>query len=222
MDPIYPFRKTGLRLPAQHHKLIKAKSIQRRITEMSKVVDAHMRLSTSEGLSLTTVSLLNGAAPFYAKMRELVFPGHIPINLHATSYTQQESGTLKINEKALDLKKIEGRIVYLFDDIIDSGQTMCELEKLFLEMGARQVITISLLDKPTGRDEKYQTFTSQLNGFVIPHAWAFGFGMDEGNGLDYEWVRNLLDIYYYEPNDGSVVNLADIMQPALSKLPLAA
>jgi hypoxanthine-guanine phosphoribosyltransferase len=95
---------------------------------------------------------------------------------------------------------------------------MCELEKIFLAMGALQVITISLLDKPTGRAEGYKNFKARLNGFVIPHAWAFGFGMDEGNGLDYEWVRNLLDIYYYAPK----VNLASIVQPELREVLLAA
>ena len=218
MNPIYTFRKTGLLLPVKHYKLIEAGLIQQRIMEMAVVVDKHMKLSFDAGLSLTPVSLLKGAAPFYAKIRELVFPGHVPINLHATSYTKQESGPLKINEGALDIEKIKGRIVYLFDDIVDSGQTMCELAELFMKLGALQVVTITLLDKPTGRGENYQTFTVDLNGFTIPSAWAFGFGMDEGNGLEYQWVCNLLDIYYYEPE----VNLAEIFQPKLIDLKIAA
>lgn len=214
----FKFQNTGLYLPEQFHLMLHREVIQMRILTMAEAVNKHMQKAHDAGMPMTSISLLNGALPFFADIRRHFFPGHLPIALSAASRKGQLSVGLKIAEGVLAPEKIKGRVIYLFDDIIDSAKTMFLVKQLLMEMGALQVITIALLDKPAGREDDYKDVYVDIAGFVIPFTWVWGYGMDEGHGIEYEWVRNTSDIFNY----GEQVSIKDIIIPDLAELPLAA
>lgn len=223
MPQEFTFPLTGFPLPTEFFSMLTQWQIQTRIAEMAPVINRHMHASVKAGHRLTAVSLLNGAVPFFNSLHQHLYEGCTPINLDASSYVGQTAGETMINEKALNRNQIEGRIIYLEDDLVDGGPTMSKVMKLLYEMGALQVIPISLLDKPGGRKSGYESFSPVLTGFIIPDVWVWGFGMDDGWDEkewphDNEWVRMVRSIWNY----GRQVDSNEIMVPPLAELPLAA
>lgn len=199
----------GLFLPQQYHKLISAKEIGARVKAIAAVTDPHMMRMRQLGFEVVSVALLDGAVSFYQDWRtQLSFMGHLPILLPANSYDAGQSGPLRIDKSKLSRQQIAGKVVYLIDDLVDTGQSMVKVSRALYDLGAALVITIVLLDKTVGRAPEYDDFTPDIAGYIIPDAWVFGYNMDDSflpgkawNGttwpLDNSWVRNLRDVYYY-------------------------
>lgn len=130
--------------------------------------------------------VLNGAIMFTAAMmRRLNFPAEL-MSIKLSSYQGTEStGTVLI---PLGLTgDVAGRRVIIFEDIVDTGNTIVALKELLLDKGAKDVRICTMLTKP----EIYKK-SEKLDyvGMEIPNKFIVGYGLD----FD-ELGRNLKDIY---------------------------
>lgn len=119
--------------------------------------------------SLVIIVILNGALVFAADLvREL----SIPIELdtcQVKSYDGKKSGDITFyKDIQLDIKD---KHILFVEDIIDTGNTMAYLFKLFESRGAASVKLCSFLAKPQAKvDIDYLGF--MVEGFVV------GYGLD--------------------------------------------
>lgn len=130
--------------------------------------------------------VLNGATMFTAAMmKRLNFPAEL-MSIKLSSYQGTEStGTVLI---PLGLTgDVKGRSVIIFEDIVDTGNTIVALKELLLDKGASDVRICTMLTKP----EVYQK-SEKLDyvGMEIPNKFIVGYGLDYD-----ELGRNLKDIY---------------------------
>ena len=89
-------------------------------------------------------------------------------------HSTESSGEMKM---LLDFERddISECDLLVIEDIVDSGNTLSRLVKLFNAKGARSVKTCTLLDKPARRKVD---FTPDYVGKVIPDEFVFGYGLD--------------------------------------------
>lgn len=130
--------------------------------------------------------VLNGAIMFTAAMmKRLNFDAEL-VSIKLSSYQGTSStGTVLI---PIGLTApVEGRRVVIFEDIVDTGNTIVALKEMLLSKGAVEVRICTMLMKP----EVYQKDTVlDYVGKEIPNAFIVGYGLDYD-----ELGRNLPDIY---------------------------
>ena len=84
-------------------------------------------------------------------------------------------------------QSLEGRSVVIIEDIVDTGNTIEELKKMFEGQGVNQLKIATLFFKP----EAYtKNIPLDYVGFEIPNKFIVGYGLDY-DGLG----RNLPEIY---------------------------
>lgn len=130
--------------------------------------------------------VLNGAIMFTASMmRRLNFTAEL-MSIKLSSYQGTEStGTVLI---PLGLTgDVTGRRVLIFEDIVDTGNTIVALKELLMDKGAKDVKICTMLSKP----EIYKK-SDKLDfvGMEIENKFIVGYGLDYD-----EYGRNLTDIY---------------------------
>lgn len=133
------------------------------------------------------IGVLNGAFVFTADLvRYLNFDCEVDF-IRVSSYKGTQSiGSIELN---LHLKyEVKGRDVILIDDILDTGLTLHELRKYFLNLQCASVEVCVFCRKPTcvkhDIDAKYVGLDLPSPEFIV------------GYGLDYnEKGRNLPSIY---------------------------
>ena len=90
---------------------------------------------------------------------------------------------------------IQGKAVFIFDDILDSGNTMDFFVKTCFSLGATSVTPVVLLkrkDTPYVADPRAD---EALVMYEIADEWVWGYGMDDTHGRG----RTLKHIVYDEP-----------------------
>ena len=126
--------------------------------------------------NLVLVSVLKGSVVFMADlMRAITVPCVIDF-MSVSSYgaATQSSGVVNIKK---DLERsIEGENVIIVEDIIDSGNTLSRLMKLFETRNPKTITICTLLDKPDRRE--VDDVKADYTGFVIPDKFVVGFGLD--------------------------------------------
>jgi hypoxanthine phosphoribosyltransferase len=84
-------------------------------------------------------------------------------------------------------KSLEGRSVVVIEDIVDTGNTVAELKKIFEGHNLKQLKIATLFFKP----EAYkQDIALDYIGFEIPDKFIVGYGLDYD-----ELGRNLPEVY---------------------------
>ena len=134
-----------------------------------------------EGKELIVIGMLKGGLPF---MMDLIKHINIPISIdfmQISSYNGTESSTI------LFKKDIESQVcnkhVIIVDDIIDTGRTIMEVQKIFANRHVKSIEFACLLDKPAGRCVNYQP---KYIGTTVPNEFVVGYGLDYN-----EYYRNL-------------------------------
>ena len=104
------------------------------------------------------------------------------------------TGHLKlIHDLTTDVKD---RNVLITEDIVDSGRTLEYLVKLFKDRGAKSVKTVSLLNKPEGREFDVAV---EYYGFKVPNEFLVGYGLDyKGYYRNLPYVGGLKPSVYSE------------------------
>ena len=130
--------------------------------------------------------VLNGAIMFTAAMmKRLHFPCEL-VSIKISSY----QGTTTTGTVLIPLgltADVKDRRVIIFEDIVDTGNTIVALKELLYSKGAKDVKICTMLMKP----EIYKK-PDKLDyvGMEIPNAFIVGYGLDYD-----ELGRNYNDIY---------------------------
>ena len=154
-------------------KVISESALQAKIIQLANVINQSEKSSKTP---VVFVGILNGAFMFFSDLVKYIkFPIEIDF-VRVKSYDGQNRKEIKFTK---DLETdINGKNVYLVDDIIDSGHTMKFLMDKFSERGAIHVTPIAAIYK---------------ENLVIPEAlcilkysqdspWFVGYGMDHEDG----------------------------------------
>lgn len=159
--------------------LISEQALQNRIAELGQEISADYA-----GKDLVLICVLKGGITFLTDlMRRITIPHEVDF-LAISSYgvgQRESTGAVRL---VMDLKDdIAGRDVLIVEDIVDSGQTMDYLLRLFWARQPASLRVCTLLNKPSRR-----TIDVSLDyvGFDIPDEFVLGYGLD----LD-EKYRNL-------------------------------
>ncbi len=112
--------------------------------------------------------------------------------MRAQAYEVSEAGIARARvEVFADSVPVRGRSVLVVDDVCDSGRTLEEIERAFIERGAREVRTVTLIRRLLPNP----TFVPCWVGFQHDgDEWFVGYGMDAAE----RW-RNLPAIYGFSP-----------------------
>ena len=130
--------------------------------------------------------VLNGAILFTAElMKRLQFNCEI-VSIKLSSYSGTES-TGEVRQMMGLTADITGRRVIIVEDIVDSGNTIMELQKILAGKGAAASCICTLLLKP---DSCRKDLHPEYVAMEIPNDFIVGFGLDYN-----ELGRNLKDIY---------------------------
>ena len=130
--------------------------------------------------------VLNGSIMFMGElMKRLDFNCQL-VSTKLTSYDGTSStGTVK---QALGLTAdITGRRVIIVEDIVDTGNTISELQKILADAGASETKVCTLLYKP---EACRKDLVLDYVALAIPNDFIVGFGLDYD-----ELGRNYKDIY---------------------------
>lgn len=151
--------------------LLTEEQIEQRCKELAEQIEKDYE---KEGNVPIIVGLLRGSVPFMAElMKRFTFPCEIDF-MSVSSYDGTESiGDVRI-EKDMDLSS-KNRSVLVVEDIVDTGRTLKEVKKMFMNKGAEDVKIVSLLDKPSRRIVDIE---ADYVGFTVPNEFVVGYGLD--------------------------------------------
>lgn len=104
---------------------------------------------------------------------------------------------------------VEGRSVVIIEDIVDTGNTVEELKKLFKGLGVKHFKIATLFFKP-------EAYTKDIKidyiGIRIPNKFIVGFGLDY-DGLG----RNLKQVYQLSNTHNKMINIVLFGKPGAGK-----
>jgi len=150
--------------------LIPEEELTARIAELGEQISKDY-----EGEEVFLVCILKGSAFFATELAKRIT---VPVIIDFMATSSYGSGTVSTGEvkikKDLDLG-IEGKNVIIVEDIIDSGNTLHYLSKIFAERNAKSVKMVTMLDKPDRREVDVPV---DYTGFTIPDEFVVGYGLD--------------------------------------------
>lgn len=142
-----------------------------------------LRLADADPMVLV---VMHGALPFAgALLPRLAFPLEVGY-VHVSRYRNATAGGALVwhAQPALDIRD---RTVLLVDDVLDRGETLAELVRWAEGAGAREVLSVVLVDK---RVESPRPVQADFVALTCPDRYLFGCGMDFRG-----YWRNLPAIY---------------------------
>jgi len=154
-------------------EVISEQDLQDRISKLASIINKD---DFNHRRPVVFVGVLNGAFMFFS---DLVKKIKLPIEIdfvRVKSYDGQNRKEIKFTK---DLETdINGKNVYLVDDIIDSGHTMKFLIDHFKERGAKNVtpVTTILKENLVIQDALY------ILKYPQNSPWFVGYGMDHEDG----------------------------------------
>ena len=126
----------------------------------------------------TVVGLLKGSFVFVADLvRALDRAGRRPrvdfVTLSSYGLGRQSSGRVRL--VGAPPADIAGRAVLLVDDVVDTGRSLAFARDLLLNLGASELRSCALLDKPARR-----AVAAPLDfiGFTVGDVFVVGYGID--------------------------------------------
>lgn len=162
--------------------LITQQEIALSVTRLAHAVETHYG---SEPYLI--VGLMNGAFIFLADLcRQIPRPVELAF-LRASSYLHAQTSSGIVSLETPQLPDIKNRKILLVDDILDTGNTLTKVKAHLVAMGAREVKTCVLLDKPSRRQV---SCIADFCGMEIEDRFVVGYGLDFA-----EKYRNLPDIW---------------------------
>lgn len=160
---------------------INAAEIDRAVAEMARKAMAELKDETP-----VFVGVLNGAFMVVSDfMKHYTAPCEVSFvkmsSYEGTSSTHDVKQLIGLNQD------LTGRTVVIIEDIVDTGNTITELVKMFDGKGIKQLKIATLFLKP----EVYKKdIKLDYIGFEIPNKFIVGYGLDY-DGLG----RNLPEVY---------------------------
>lgn len=127
------------------------------------------------GRALLVVGIMKGAIPFLA---DLIRAMEIPLEYDLMSVSSYRNGTSPGEVRILkDLdRSIAQRDVLIVEDIVDTGNTLDHILRLFRARSPASVRVCTLLDKPHRREVDVEV---HYVGFTLPEdVFVVGYGLD--------------------------------------------
>lgn len=165
--------------------LITEEEIKAKIEEYGKILAEEYR-----DRNPLFVGILKGSFIF---MADIVRATQIPCEIDFMSASSYYNGTVSTGNVKIKMDlntDLNGRDVIIAEDIIDTGNTLFAVRKLFLQRGAKSVKIVTFLDKP---DRRVADISPDYALFTIPDEFVIGYGLDCA-----EKYRNLKYIGVYE------------------------
>ena len=154
-------------------KIISESALQAKIIQLANTIN---QIENHNEAPVVFVGILNGAFMFFSDLVKYIkFPIEIDF-VRVKSYDGQNRKEIKFTK---DLEtNINGKNVYLVDDIIDSGHTMKFLIDHFKEKGAKNVTPVTTIYKEN------LVIQDALCILKYPQnsPWFVGYGMDNEDG----------------------------------------
>ena len=154
-------------------KVISEQDLQDRISKLALAIH---KTEFDSKTPMVFVGILNGAFMFFSDLvKKIGLPMEIDF-VRVKSYDGQNRKEIKFTK---DLEtNINGKNVYLVDDIIDSGHTMKFLIDHFKERGAKNVTPVATIYK--------ENLVIQDALYILKYPqnspWFVGYGMDNEDG----------------------------------------
>lgn len=160
---------------------ISSQTIQNRIAELATKLNADLK-----GKEPIFLCVLNGAFLFSADLLKKITIDCEIAFIRVSSYAGTKStGSIK-NLMGLS-SDINGRIIVVLEDIVDTGDTVVYLLEELKKNNPAEIRIASLLLKPNALKHELKI---DYIGFEVPNDFLVGYG------LDYDQLgRNLNDIY---------------------------
>ena len=164
--------------------------IEKAIDAVAERINADFKGCTDTPVLLC---VLNGSILFTAElMKRLTFNCEI-VSTKLSSYSGTEN-TGKVRQVMGLTSDIAGKRVIIVEDIVDSGNTIVELQKILADKGASRTYICTMLLKPDAcRKDLHPDYVAM----EIPNDFIVGFGLDYN-----ELGRNLKDIYILDEENG--------------------
>jgi hypoxanthine phosphoribosyltransferase len=164
-------------------EIISKKDLDQEISDLGFTINNYCNY---EGGGIVFVCVMKGGFMFFSDLvKEIKYPIEVDF-VKCSSYDGQEQKSLEMH---YDISaNVQDKTVFLVDDILDSGDTMNELKKHYMLLGAKQVETVSAVYKENV-DFPDHFFIYQQPTNVNP--WYIGYGMDGPKG----YSRNLDTIH---------------------------
>ena len=153
--------------------LVSEEQIKEAVARIARKIDEDEKDSDKQ---LMLLGILKGSVVFMGElMKKIKTPMEIEF-MKVSSYgaSTVSSGALKVT---LDLHRDDlGKYdVVIVEDIIDSGNTLTNLVNYLRCMGAGNVRTCTLLDKPSRRKVPFEP---DYVGVIVPDEFVVGYGLD--------------------------------------------
>ena len=154
-------------------KVISESALQAKIIQLANTIN---QIENHNETPVVFVGILNGAFMFFSDLVKYIkFPIEIDF-VRVKSYDGQNRKEIKFTK---DLETdINGKNVYLVDDIIDSGHTMKFLIDHFKERGATNITPIAAVYK----DNLVIQDALCILRYSQDSPWFVGYGMDHEDG----------------------------------------
>ena len=159
--------------------LIGEAEIRARVAELGREIGAFYGDDT-----VTLVVLANGALPFGADLaRALSCPVEWDV-VSVSSYSDDRSSG-KVEFRSPPKLDPRGRRILIADEVLDTGHTLAAVIRRFVELGAREVKTVVMIEKERPRPAEALAH-ADWTGVTLPDRYLVGYGLDS-----HEKFRNL-------------------------------
>lgn len=173
-------------------EIIRNSSVLYSEAELSNVIDK-MAITIDkeiEGDLPVFLTVMNGGMMFAAELTKRLKNPIICDYIHASRYGDALYGSTHITwYRQPKQELINGKSIYIIDDILDEGHTIAEIKRFLMNMGAKDCKVVVLVNKEIGKDKPVYADHVGVNA---PNHFLFGFGMDI-----FEVNRNIPQIHVY-------------------------
>ena len=159
--------------------LITNSAIQAKLSELAIQIN-EIATNNLQTVDAACVPVLQGATPFFVDLSKHFCWNPIVDYVGVSSYNEPDNNfyTYKMPKPY----HIRGKIVFLFDDILDTGNTANYLINMLYSFGAVDVVPVFLLKRKSTSWMPDPRIKLVMHGFDINDEWVFGYGMDDVNG----------------------------------------
>ena len=150
--------------------VISREEIDKRVKELGSLIS-----NDYKDKEIIAVGILKGCFVFMSDIIREISTDVQTYFMQVSSYGSGTESSGKIHiKKDIDID-ICGKDVIIFEDIIDSGNTLSALVPMLKERGPNSVKVCTLLSKPSRR---VVDFEADYTGFEIPDKFIIGYGLD--------------------------------------------
>jgi len=158
-----------------NHQEIEILITENEIAERTQILAKEITKHFQGTQKLVVVGLLRGSFIFISDLvRRLNLPVEIDF-MTVSSYGNKSVSSRQVRI-IQDLETvIKNRDVLIVEDIVDTGHTLRQVQKILLTRSPRSLSICALLNKPTRREVEVGV---NWVGFEIPDSFVIGYGID--------------------------------------------